>query len=98
VNLFSQDQGTRSEFCRVRVTAYLSHAATFNVGWTAPGSANERIVNGGGAGEAISATTLFIRSVLLMPGKNRIYITTGTAPTTWEVAVDGVDYGALEMP
>jgi len=90
--------GRSGEGRRIRVACYLSHAATFKVGWYAPGDTDERLVNGGGAGEAIAATTWFMRSVLILPGRTKIYITTGTAPTTWEVAVDQVnDTGALEL-
>lgn len=85
----------RRGYSRVRIACYLSHAATLYVKWGAPGSANLRTVNGGGAGEAIAATTYFQRDILLQPGRNQITIVTVTTPTTWEVGVEAVEDQAL---
>ena len=87
--------GNRSQ--RFTAIAYLSHAATFKHEWAARGSTNLRTVNGNGSGESISATTLFIRSCFLLPGRNKFTIVTGTKPTTWEVECHLNDNAPLVM-
>lgn len=86
--LFDEDPnniGARSGMRRVIVFAYLSHTATFNHKVYTKGSTTGRVVNGGGIGEQIAATTAFTRACFLYPGRNVLEIVTGTANTTWEV-------------
>jgi hypothetical protein len=73
---------------RIVVAAYVDQAATFKHKWAAPGSSNLRTMNGGGAGETITASTPFVRDVLLLPGRNQLIITTGTIPTVWEIGAE----------
>lgn len=87
----SPGRGMPTEAARVRVAVFMDQNATFKVDWFAPGSTNARRVNGGGAGEAITLNVLFTRDVLLQPGRTKIYITTATAPTVWEVGAEVVD-------
>ena len=83
---------------RITFMAYLDvGTATYYHYWYAPGSTNARVVNGGGAGELIGATTPFERDVRLYPGRNRLVITTAVAPApaTWEIAVERIDDQSL---
>jgi hypothetical protein len=95
ITLNGRGQNGERGFSRIRVSAYLSHAATLYCAVKLPGSSTYRVWNGSGSGEAISATTYFQRDVLLQPGANKIYITTGTVPTTWEVAAELIEDQAL---
>lgn len=86
------------ELKRVRVFVFMDQAATFKVEVFAPGSTNARMVNGLAtppAGEAIAASVPFFRDVLLFPGRTKISITTGSNPTVWELAIEGVMDHAL---
>lgn len=83
-----------NNLARVRIACYLSHAATLYCKWASKGG-TLRTWNGAGSGETIPATTFFQRDIKLMPGRNQITIVTGTACTTWEVAVDGTTDQAL---
>jgi hypothetical protein len=65
---------------------------TFRHVWYAPGSANGRVVNGGGAGEAVVAGTALVFDRLLLPGRNVFEVLNGaTAPTLFEVAAQITD-------
>jgi hypothetical protein len=70
---------------RIRITAFIDQAATFKVDGIAAGSSTWRTTNGGGSGESITASTYFERDVLMQGEDVKVYITTGTAPTTWEI-------------
>lgn len=79
---------------RVRTGFYTNVAdAVFNVSWYAPGSSNARSV----AAVAIPANTYFQRDVLLQPGRTRVFITTITDPTTWEIGVELIEDQALSQ-
>lgn len=82
---------------RFKVVAYITgQNATFYQQWAAFGSANLRTINGDGAGETITAGTLFERNCLLMPGRNVFTIVNGaTAPTVWEVSSELEGFGGL---
>lgn len=80
---------------RAIITAYIDQAATFYC-QAAPngavtGTTTWRTWNGGGSGEAITASTYFQRDVLLQADEQRVYIATATAPGTWEVSITLVD-------
>lgn len=71
---------------RAVVTAFIDQAATFFVDHLVPGSSTFRTTNGGGAGEAIAASTYFERDNQKLGPDMRLRIVTGTAPTVWEVS------------
>lgn len=78
----------RGRYLRCRIGFYTDVAdAVFKVDWYAPGSTNARSV----ASTTVGAAAFFERDTLLMPGRTRIYITTTTAPATWEVGVEMID-------
>ncbi len=78
---------------RVTVTLYVDQAVTVKHNWSAHGLTTQRVANGSGSGDTITATTLTTKTYTLLPGRNQITITCGaTAPTVWEVAV-GVEGG-----
>ncbi len=82
--------GTARDMRRVRLVIFMDQAATFLIKWAAPGSANLRTLNGpANAGEPISASVGFERDVLLLPGRMQLSVVTGTAPTVFEVGMEG---------
>ncbi len=72
---------------RALVTIFADQAVTFLAKTLASGSTTWRTFNGSGSGETAVASTLFERDVYLMGDDWQLSITTGTAPTTWEVSV-----------
>lgn len=77
---------------RVRIVIFTDAAATFLIKWASPGGAALRTMNGIAtppAGETIAANNPFERDVLLLPGRTQISVLTGSAPTVFEVAIDG---------
>lgn len=70
---------------RVEVCVTVDQNATFFTDWLDPTSTTWRTYNGNGAGEPITASTPFQRSVKCVGLDTRIRIVTVTAPTLWEV-------------
>jgi hypothetical protein len=84
--------GTARDMRRVRLVVFTDAAATYLIKWSAPGSANLRTMNGPAtppAGETIAANNPFERDVLLLPGRTQITVLTGSAPTVFEVGIEG---------
>jgi hypothetical protein len=78
---------------RVRLTAFIDQAATVIHEVYLPladgtYSATARAVNG--AGDTITASTLFKKDYLLEPGRNVIRISTTTLPTVWEIGARAI--------
>lgn len=65
--------------------------ATFIVEWSDSSTGTLRNFSS----TPIPAATVFERSVLLLPGRTRIYISTVTDPTTWQIATELVYDHAL---
>ena len=77
---------------RVRLVVYTDQNATFLIDWSAPGGAQVRTLNGTAtppAGEPIVAGVPFEKDVLILPGRILIKVVTGSAPSIFEVAMDG---------
>jgi len=72
---------------RAIVRVFTDQAATFLAQSLTNNSTTWRTYNGTGAGEAISANTIFERDVLFIGDDTLLAITTGTQPTVWEVSV-----------
>jgi len=77
---------------RCRVMFYTNVAdAIFKVDWAEDGAGTLR----SHTSTTVAASTLFFRDVLLFPGRTKIYITTVTDPTTWQLAAELIDDHAL---
>lgn len=80
---------------RINVTAFIDQDCTFKHEWSSTATGTLRTVNGAGSGETMTASVLFERDVMLLPGRNKISITTATAPSTWQVSIGGETERAL---
>ncbi len=88
----SSNKSASTQSKRVRVVFYTNVAdAVFKVDWAAPGSSNLRSFSS----ETVGAAAVFERDVLLLPGRTKIYISTTTDPTTWELAAELIEDQAL---
>jgi hypothetical protein len=84
---------------RIRVVFFFNQAVTYYHSWAGINSTTLRVANGNAAGEAVPASTLFVRDELLLPGRNQISIVAGaTAPTTWEIAMEAVLEANVGLP
>ena len=82
---------------RFRVVAYVTgQNMTFYHKWSAHGQTTQRVFNGDGSGETVTAGTLFQRNCLLLPGRNQFSLVAGgTAPTLYEVSCELDEFGGL---
>lgn len=89
-------RGVPRKYKRAVVTVFVNQAMTFKHNVLASGSSTWRTENGAGAGETVTASTLFQRDVLLFGHDNEITLVAGAAaPSTWEVTIRLVDDRAL---
>ena len=72
---------------RALVRIFVDQQCTFFHDNLVNGSTTWRTTNGSGSGETIAASTYFERDCLLMADDTRLKVTTGTAPSVWEVSV-----------
>ena len=75
------------ELKRAVVRVFMDQTATFKANDLVSISSTWRTINGGGAGEPITASTWFERDVLFTAEDHQLVIVTGTVPTVWEVSV-----------
>ena len=71
---------------RITVTVFADQVVTVFFDGVEPGSTTFRTINGGGLGEATTASAYFSRDFFKTGTDVRVRIVTTTGPTVWEVS------------